>query len=143
MAYDTDDGVSGSWMVKMVGVIVLALGLLGVIHSIHEGNTIISSGRGRRVLGDWDGDDLLMAACRQAGSARRQARPAYAVTTAVAQVGWVTLLLAGTTVEVFLFGRADGRLRAGTDPESHATCNLYPSDRHRLPAAREVLDRAQ
>jgi hypothetical protein len=34
-----------------------------------------------------------VAACRQAGSARPQACPAYAVTTAVAQVGWVTLLL--------------------------------------------------
>jgi hypothetical protein len=80
----------------MVGVIVLALGLLGVFHSIHEGNTIGRGGRGRRVLSDWGGDDLLVAACRQAGSARRQTRPAYAVTTAAVQVSWVTLLLAGT-----------------------------------------------
>jgi hypothetical protein len=34
-----------------------------------------------------------VAACREVGSARRQACPAYAVITAVAQVGWVTLLL--------------------------------------------------
>jgi hypothetical protein len=51
-------------------------------------------------LSDAGGDDLLVAACRQTGLVRRQVCPAYAVTTAVAQVGWVTLLLAGTTVEV-------------------------------------------
>jgi hypothetical protein len=37
-------------MVPMVGVIVLAQGLLGVFHSIHEGNTI---GRAVTVAGMW------------------------------------------------------------------------------------------
>ena len=79
----------------MVGVIVLALGLLGC-HSVHEGNTIGRAVTVGRFLGHAGGDDLLVAACRQPGSARRQACPAFAVTTGVAQVGWVTLLLAGT-----------------------------------------------
>ena len=40
-AYDTDDSVAT--MVQMVGVIVLALGLPRVVHSIDEGNTIDNS----------------------------------------------------------------------------------------------------
>jgi hypothetical protein len=60
----------------MVGVIVLALGLLGVFHSIHEGNTIGRGGRGRRVLSDWGGDDLLvLRAARQDQPGVRRARP--------------------------------------------------------------------
>jgi hypothetical protein len=50
LAYDTDDDVSGSWMVPMVGVIVLALGLQGCSIPIHEGNTI---GRAVTVAGMW------------------------------------------------------------------------------------------
>ena len=83
-------------MVPRVGVIVLTLGLLGVFHSIHEGNTI-----GRAVT---VGGLLVMRvgmiflwlrAARQDQPCVRPARP-FAVTTGVAQVGWVTLLLAGT-----------------------------------------------
>jgi hypothetical protein len=50
LASDTDDDVSGSWMVPMVGVIVLALGLQGCSTPIHEGNTI---GRAVTVAGMW------------------------------------------------------------------------------------------
>jgi low temperature requirement A protein (LtrA) len=83
-------------MVPMVGVIVLALGLLGVFHSIHEGNTIGRAVTVGRFLGMWVAMIFLwLRAARQDQPGVRPARP-FAVTTGVAQVGWVTLLLAGT-----------------------------------------------
>lgn len=80
----------------MVGVMSWHWDFWGCSTPIHEGNTIGRAVAVGRFLVMWVGDDLLLAACRQAGSARPQACPAYAVTTGVVQVGWVTLLLAGT-----------------------------------------------
>jgi hypothetical protein len=58
-------------MMQLVGVIVLALGLLGVSHSIHEGKTI---GRGRTFLVMRVGD-LVGAVYRQDQPGVRRARP--------------------------------------------------------------------
>jgi hypothetical protein len=67
-----------------------------VFHPIHEGNTIgraVTVGRflGMRVAMIF----LWLRAARQDQPGVRPARP-FAVTTGVAQVGWVTPLLAGT-----------------------------------------------
>ena len=60
----------------MVGVIVLALGHLGVFHSIHEGNTIGRGGHGRRVLVIGVAMIfLLLLAARQDEPGVRRARP--------------------------------------------------------------------
>jgi hypothetical protein len=115
-------------MVPMVGVIVLALRPPGCSTPIHEGNTIGRGGRGRTVLGHAGGDDLLVAACRQAGSARRQACPAYAVTTGVVQVGWVTLLLAGTRRRALDLHYCTGQGGTGILRGSHATNHGAGSD---------------
>jgi hypothetical protein len=64
-----------------------APGPSGVFHSIHEGN-IIGGGRGRTVLGHAGGDYLLWLRAASQDQSGRQACPAYAVTTAVVQVGW-------------------------------------------------------
>ena len=74
-------------MMKLVGVIVLALGLLGFPTPSTRARPSAALGRS----GDSGGGSCC--GCVAPGSARRQARPAYAVITAVAQVGWVTLLL--------------------------------------------------
>jgi hypothetical protein len=54
----------------------------------------------------------------------------------VAQVGWVTLLLAGTTVEVFLFGRAGGPSGQVQiqKVKQHAICILQTDTAFRPPA---------
>jgi hypothetical protein len=61
-AYDTDDwAFRVATMVQMVGVIVLALGLPPVFHSIDAGHTIEQRRNSRRLCGDAAVDDLPVA----------------------------------------------------------------------------------
>ena len=106
-AYDTDDWVFRlATMVQMVGVIILALGLPQVFHSIDQGhpvdNSVTVAGyvvmRVAMVF-------LWLRAARQ-DPPRRRACQTYAVTIAVAQVGWVLLLVwrDSTVGEFFTWG---------------------------------------
>src|SRR5262245_8844691 len=98
-AYDTDDWVFRLLtMVQMVGVLLLALGLPDMFDSLLRGGTVDN---GVMVLGyvvmrvpmvfQW------ALAARQ-DPPRRNACLAYIVTITVAQVGWVALLLAHTSI---------------------------------------------
>jgi low temperature requirement protein LtrA len=106
-AYDTDDWAFRlATMVQMVGVIILALGLPQVFHSIDEGrpvdNSVTLAGYVvMRVAMLF----LWLRAARQ-DPPRRRACQTYAVTIGVAQLGWVLLLmLADSTVgEFFAWG---------------------------------------
>ena len=88
-------------MVQMVGVIILALGLPQMFHSLDEGHTIDN---GVMVLGyvvmRVAMIFLWLRAARQ-DPPRRRACQTYAVTIGVAQIGWVLLILAHTTGVVF------------------------------------------
>jgi low temperature requirement protein LtrA len=101
-AYDTDDwAFRVATMVQMVGVIVLALGLPLVFHSIDEGHTIDNSVTvAGYVVMRLSMIFLWLRAARQ-DQPRRRACQTYAVTIGVAQLGWVALLLAHTTFGVF------------------------------------------
>jgi low temperature requirement protein LtrA len=101
-AYDTDDwAFRVATMVQMVGVIVLALGLPPVFHSIDAGHTIDNSVTvAGYVVMRLSMIFLWLRAARQ-DQPRRRACQTYAVTIGVAQLGWVALLLAHTTVGVF------------------------------------------
>ena len=102
-AYDTDDWAFRlATMVQMVGVIVLALGLPAVFHSIDAGTIVdnrltVAGYVVMRVAMIF----LWLRAARQ-DQPRRRACQTYAVTIGIAQIGWVALLLAGTTLGVFL-----------------------------------------
>ena len=102
-AYDTDDWVYRlTTMVQMVGVIVLALGLPDVFESIDEGATIDN----RVTVAGYVVMRLAMVfqwgrAARQ-DPARRSACVTYIKAILVAQVGWVALLIAETTVSTTL-----------------------------------------
>jgi low temperature requirement protein LtrA len=101
-AYDTDDWAFRlATMVQMVGVIILALGLPDLFHSLDEGRPIAN---GATVLGYVVMRVamlfLWLRAARQ-DPPRRRACETYAVTIGTAQVGWVLLLLAHTTIGVF------------------------------------------
>jgi low temperature requirement protein LtrA len=101
-AYDTDDwAFRVATMVQMVGVIVLALGLPQVFQSI-DADTIIDNSVtvAGYVVMRVSMIFLWLRAARQ-DPPRRKACQTYAVTIGVAQIGWVALLLAGTTVGVF------------------------------------------
>ena len=106
-AYDTDDWAFRlATMVQMVGVIILALGLPQVFHSIDEGrpvdNSVTVAGYVvMRVAMLF----LWLRAARQ-DPPRRRACQTYAVTIGVAQIGWVLLLIvADSTVgEFFAWG---------------------------------------
>ena len=89
-AYDTDDWAFRlATMVQMVGVIILALGLPQVFHSIDQGrpvdNSVTVAGyvvmRVAMIF-------LWLRAARQ-DPPRRRACQTYAVTIGVAQIGWV------------------------------------------------------
>ena len=104
-AYDTDDWIFRlTTMVQMVGVLVLALGLpqmfLSVEHGGHVDNGIMVFGyviMRVAMVAQW-----LRA--RNHDSERRRAITAYATTILVAQVGWIVLALAHTSVLVmFVF----------------------------------------
>jgi low temperature requirement protein LtrA len=94
-AYDTDDWAFRlATMVQMVGVIILALGLPQVFHSIDENQPIdnrvsVAGYVVMRVAMLF----LWLRAARQ-NPERRRACHTYAATIGVAQAGWVLLLLA-------------------------------------------------
>ncbi len=95
-AYDTDDWVFRlATMVQMVGVIVLALGLVPMFASIDHGHTLddrvmVAGYVVMRVglLGLW------WLVSRQ-DVARAPAARSYMVTIGVAQAGWVALAISG------------------------------------------------
>jgi len=97
-AYDTDDWFYRiTTLVQMVGVVVLALGIPPLFHSIDEGvyldNSILVAGyvvMRVAMVAQW------LRAARQDPD-RRATSLAYAVTIIVAQVGWVALAIAHTT----------------------------------------------
>ncbi|MDQ4052079.1 MAG: low temperature requirement protein A, partial [Actinomycetota bacterium] len=104
-AYDTDDWVFRlATMVQMVGVIVLALGLPVMFESIDAGatvdNAIMVAGyvvMRVALVFQW------LRAARQDPD-RRTACLAYAKAVSIAQVGWIALLIADTSVgTTFLF----------------------------------------
>jgi low temperature requirement protein LtrA len=102
-AYDTDDwAFRVATMVQMVGVIILTLGLPPVFHSIDAGHTIDNSVTvAGYVVMRVSMIFLWLRAARQ-DPPRRRACQTYAVTIGVAQLGWVALLFAHTTVGVFV-----------------------------------------
>jgi low temperature requirement protein LtrA len=102
-AYDTDDwAFRVATMVQMVGVIILALGLPPVFYSIDAGHTIDNSVTvAGYVVMRLSMIFLWLRAARQ-DPPRRRACQTYAVTISVAQLGWIALLLAHTTVGVFI-----------------------------------------
>jgi low temperature requirement protein LtrA len=100
-AYDTDDWVYRlTTMLQMVGVLVLALGLSTMFASLEEGehvdNSVMVAGyvvmRVAMVF-QW-----LRAAHQD--PARRSASLTFVTTILVAQIGWIVLLLAQTSVLV-------------------------------------------
>ena len=110
-AYDTDDWAFRlATMVQMIGVIILALGLPQVFRSLDEGDHIdngisVAGYVVMRVAMLF----LWLRAARQ-DPPRRHACQTYALTIGVAQVGWVLLVLADMTVEVFFMWAALGVL---------------------------------
>ena len=101
-AYDTDDWVFRvATMVQMVGVIILALGLPQVFHSIDAGHTIDNTVTvAGYVVMRLSMIFLWLRAARQ-DQPRRRTCQTYAITIGVAQVGWVVLLLAHATAAAF------------------------------------------
>jgi low temperature requirement protein LtrA len=101
-AYDTDDWIYRLMtMVQMVGVIILALGLpqtfASVEHGGHVDNTVMVAGyvvMRIAMVGQW------LRAARQDPD-RRSACLTYATVIVVAQIGWVALIFAHTSVAVF------------------------------------------
>ena len=106
-AYDTDDWAFRlATMVQMVGVIILALGLPQVFHSIDQGSPVDNSVTvAGYVVMRVAMLFLWLRAARQ-DPPRRRACQTYAVTIGVAQLGWVLLLVvADSTVgEFFAWG---------------------------------------
>ena len=100
-AYDTDDWIYRLMtMLQMVGVIILALGLpqmyASIEHGDHVDNTVLTAGyvvMRIALVGQW-----LRAAKQDPG--RRSACLTYAVVVTVAQIGWIALVLAHTSVVV-------------------------------------------
>ena len=98
-AYDTDDWIYRLMtMLQMVGVIILALGLPQMYVSIEEGdhvdNVVMVAGyvvMRIALVGQW------LRAAKQDPD-RRSACLTYAVVVTAAQIGWIGLLLAHTSV---------------------------------------------
>lgn len=100
-AYDTDDWVYRLLtMVQMVGVLVLALGLAPMFASLEHGDHVDN---GVMVLGYVIMRAGLIAlwlrAARQ-DPARRSCALTYVTSLCVAQVGWILLLIAKTSIAV-------------------------------------------
>ena len=100
-AYDTDDWVYRLLtMLQMIGVLVLALGLPPMFESIdaglHVDNGVMVLGYVIMRVG------LIALWLRVAGqdAARRRSALTYASTLLLAQIGWITLLVADTSVGV-------------------------------------------
>jgi low temperature requirement protein LtrA len=107
-AYDTDDWVFRlATMVQMLGVLILALGLPEMFASVDEGdivdNRVMVAGyvvMRVALVFQW------LRAARQDPD-RRRACLTYATAVSVAQVGWIALLIAETSVLVtFLWATA-------------------------------------
>lgn len=102
-AYDTDDWVFRiATMVQMVGVIILALGLPDLFASIDAGDTVDN----RVLVAGYVVMRLALVfqwlrAARQDPD-RRPACLTYAKAVTIAQVGWIGLLIADTTVAATL-----------------------------------------
>lgn len=102
-AYDTDDWVYRlATMLQMVGVVILALGLPQVYASIEHGehvdNAVMVAGyvvMRIAMVSQW------LRAARQDPD-HRAVCLAYAVSVTVAQIGWVGLIFAHTSLKVFL-----------------------------------------
>jgi len=100
-AYDTDDWMYRlTTMLQMVGVVILALGIPQVFSSIEEGghvnNQVMVAGyvvMRIAMVFQW------LRAARQ-DPARRSACLTYAAAITVAQIGWVGVILAHTSVPV-------------------------------------------
>ena len=100
-AYDTDDWIYRLMtMLQMVGVIILALGLpqmyASIEHGDHVDNVVMVAGyvvMRIALVGQW------LRAAKQDPD-RRSACLTYAVVVTVAQIGWIGLLLAHTSVAV-------------------------------------------
>jgi len=94
-AYDTDDWLFRvATMVQMIGVLVLAIGLRPMFASIERGQRLDNS---VMVLGYVIMRVALVSQWLRAAKQdpiRRRACLTYAVTTAIAQVGWVALVFA-------------------------------------------------
>ena len=93
-AYDTDDWFFRvATMVQMIGVLVLALGLPDLFHSIDEGHTIDN----RTMVAGYVIMRVSMIALwlrvAQHDPARRRIALTYVTTIAIAQVGWVALAI--------------------------------------------------
>jgi low temperature requirement protein LtrA len=106
-AYDTDDWAFRlATMVQMVGVIILALGLPQVFHSIDQGHPVDNSVTVAGYVVMRVGMLFLWLRAARQDPPRRRACQTYAVTIGVAQLGWVLLLfLAHPTIgEFFAWG---------------------------------------
>lgn len=101
-AYDTDDWAFRiATMVQMVGVIILALGVPQVFHSIDEGHAIDNRvAVGGYVVMRVSMLFLWLRAARHDSTRRRTCRT-YAANIGIVQVGWVVLALAHTGVATF------------------------------------------
>ncbi len=102
-AYDTDDWAFRlATMVQMVGVIILALGLPQVFHSIDEGRPVDNSVTVAGYVVMRVAMIFLWLRAAKQDPPRRRACQTYAVTIGVAQIGWVLLLiLADSTIAEF------------------------------------------
>ncbi len=102
-AYDTDDWIYRlTTMVQMVGVLILALGIPplfeSLLHGEHVDNSVI-------VLGYVVMRVAMLVQWARAGRqdpAHRRACTTYIVTIALAQLGWIALLLADTGIQTML-----------------------------------------
>jgi low temperature requirement protein LtrA len=104
-AYDTDDWFYRvTTMVQMIGVIIWALGLPTMFHSLLEGHHVDN---GVAVIGYVVMRTALVAqwlrAARQ-DPARRRTALAYALFVGIAQVGWIVLAIVNTSVLTFVIG---------------------------------------
>jgi low temperature requirement protein LtrA len=100
-AYDTDDWIYRLLtMVQMIGVLVLALGLPPMFESIDDG---VHVDNGVMVLGYVImrvGLIALWVRVAREDPARRRCALFYATSLLIAQVGWIALLLAETSIGV-------------------------------------------
>ena len=98
-AYDTDDWIFRlTTMVQMVGVIVLALGLPDMFASIDEGDTVDNRVMVAGYVVMRVGMVFQWIRASKQDPGRRSACLTYATAISLAQVGWVALLIAETSV---------------------------------------------
>jgi low temperature requirement protein LtrA len=101
-AYDTDDWAFRlATMVLMVGVIILALGLPAMFHSVDAGHEIDNAVMVLGYVVMRVGMVFLWLRASRQDPARHRACMTYVATIGTSQVGWVLLLLAPTDVATF------------------------------------------